>query len=115
MHSFYYITMEMNLRKSENRGSFSKEHKVTALISGLRTFISHICYLLTEAPDSYKKVPNAQEYAQMSTNRGCGSGGGNDNRNTEEQARNDAHREALRKNKDAERELIRNGSRPRKF
>lgn len=105
--------MEMNLRNSENGSPVSREHKGTVLISGLRALISHIGYLLTEAPDRYKNPPNAQGYVQMSTNRGCGSGGGNDNRYTEEQARNDAHREAERKNRDAEKQLQRMANRPR--
>lgn len=75
--------MILNLRNSENGGSFSREHKGTGPISGLRALISQLGYLLTEAPDRYKKVPNEQEYAQMSTNKGCGSG--IDNGETEEQ------------------------------
>ncbi len=105
--------MEMNLRNSENVGSFSREHKGTGPISGLRDLISHLGYLLTEAPDRYKQFPTTQEFAQMSTNKGCGSSGGNDDQYTEEQAKKDAHREGLRRDQQARRELEQGARRPR--
>jgi len=73
----------LNLRNSENGGSISSEHKGAGPIERLGAVIKHIGTLLTEAPDRYKKAPTAQEYAQMSTNKGCGSG--IDNGETEEQ------------------------------
>lgn len=105
--------MVMNLRNSENGGSFSREHKGAGLISRLSAVIKHIGTLLTVPPAQYNIFPTPEQFERMKKNQGCGPSGGNDNRYTEEQARNDAHREAVRNNRDAEKKLIKNGSRPR--
>lgn len=105
--------MILNLRNSENGGTISSEHKGAGPIARLGAVIKHIGTLLTEAPAQYNIFPTPEQFERMKKNQGCGPSGGNDNPYTEQQARNDAHREGLRRDQQAKKELEQGAKKPR--